>query len=431
MARDVTWQTLPHDTSCHYVDGMRVLVTGATRGLGLATARTLARRGADVVVSGRDPAAVTRVAGEIGGTPLVLDLARPTHVREVAAELPALDAVVANAGVQFAGAPTFTADGVEETLAINVLGHVVLLDALMAGPNPPGEVVLLGSGTHLPGEVPFIPDPVEDLDLGALARGEAAAESGPQRYSTSKLHTTALTGAYARAYPDTFWTCYDPGLMTDTGLARDRPAWQQQILPDRRARGHGLRAVRGHVRAVGRDAREPRPQPDRPLGRRRGVPPGLRRPVGARGGPGVPGRPARGVAGAPRGRRALRNSEAHESLAEAGGFEPPVTLVTSAFKADAIGRSATLPRARVGRSAVGAQLGHHSLEHVADDAALVVVEEVDEVGPHALEVIGRGALEDVVAVRGEDGEHAPAVGGAELAAHEVVGLEAGHLVRQA
>jgi NAD(P)-dependent dehydrogenase (short-subunit alcohol dehydrogenase family) len=239
MARDVTWQTLPHDTSCHYVDGMRVLVTGATRGLGLATARTLARRGADVVVSGRDPAAVTRVAGEIGGTPVVLDLARPNHVREVAAELPALDAVVANAGVQFAGAPTFTADGVEETLAINVLGHVVLLDAVMAGPKPPGEVVLLGSGTHLPGEIPFIPDPVEDLDLGALARGEAAAESGPQRYSTSKLHTTALTGAYARAYPDTFWTCYDPGLMTDTGLARDRPAWQQQIF---RTVGRGVTA---------------------------------------------------------------------------------------------------------------------------------------------------------------------------------------------
>lgn len=222
------------------VVGMRILVTGATRGLGLATARTLARRGADVVVSGRDPAAVARVAGQIGGTPVVLDLARPEHVREVAADLPVLDAMVANAGVQFAGAPTFTAGGVEETLAINVLGHVVLIDALMAGSNPPGEVVLLGSGTHLPGEVPFIPDPVENLDLGALARGEAAAASGPQRYSTSKLHTTALTGAYTREYPATHWTCYDPGLMTDTGLGRDRPAWQQQIF---RTVGRGLTSL--------------------------------------------------------------------------------------------------------------------------------------------------------------------------------------------
>lgn len=210
---------------------MRILITGATRGLGLATARTLARRGADVVVSGRDPAAVTRVAEEIGGTPVVLDLARPAHVREVAADLPPLDVVVANAGVQFSGpTPSFTADGVEETLAINVLGHVVLLDALLAAATPPGHVVLLGSGTHVPGLAPVIPDPVEDLDLGALARGETAAGSGPQRYSTSKLHTTALTGGYARAYPGTHWTCYDPGLMPNTGLARTRPAWQQQTI---------------------------------------------------------------------------------------------------------------------------------------------------------------------------------------------------------
>ncbi|MDD7936711.1 SDR family NAD(P)-dependent oxidoreductase [Actinomycetospora straminea] len=209
---------------------MRILITGATCGLGLATARSLARRGAEVVVSGRDPAAVTRVAGEIGGIPVVLDLAHPEHVREVAAELPVLDAMIANAGVQFPGPPTFTADGVEETLAINVLGHVALIDALVTTPHPPAQVVLLGSGTHVPGLTALIPDPVEDLDLGALARGEMARASGPQRYSTSKLHTTALTGAYARAYPATHWTCYDPGLMPDTGLARARPAWQLGAL---------------------------------------------------------------------------------------------------------------------------------------------------------------------------------------------------------
>ncbi|MEQ3550380.1 SDR family NAD(P)-dependent oxidoreductase [Pseudonocardia nematodicida] len=223
---------------------MRVLITGSTRGLGLATARSLARRGADVVVSGRDPAAVTRVAEEIGGTPLVLDLARPQHVREVAAGLAPLEAVVANAGLQFTGPPTFTADGVEETLAVNVLGHVVLLDALLARPDPVGHAVLLGSGTHIPGEWPLIPAPVEDLDLGALARGERAADSGMLRYSTSKLHTTALAGAYAREYPATHWTCYDPGLMTDTGLTRSHPRWQQPIY---RTLGRALTALRPYA----------------------------------------------------------------------------------------------------------------------------------------------------------------------------------------
>jgi NAD(P)-dependent dehydrogenase (short-subunit alcohol dehydrogenase family) len=208
---------------------MRILITGSTRGLGLATARSLAHRGADVVVSGRSPDAVSAVAKEIDGTPLVLDLARPEQVLAAVAELPALDAVIANAGVQFAGPPTFTQHGIEETLAINVLGHVALLDALMAGPNPPSLAVLLGSGTHVPGDWPGIPAPIEDLDLVALARGEAAADSGMRRYSTSKLHTTALTGAYARACPATHWICYDPGLMTGTGLTRGRPAWQQQL----------------------------------------------------------------------------------------------------------------------------------------------------------------------------------------------------------
>jgi NAD(P)-dependent dehydrogenase (short-subunit alcohol dehydrogenase family) len=220
---------LPLGKLCRYLAAMRVLVTGATRGLGLATARSLARRGADVVVSGRNPAAVASVAGEIGGTSLILDLARPKQLREAVADLPTPHAVIANAGVQFAGPPTFTVHGVEETLAINVLGHVALLDALMAAPIPPALAVLLGSGTHVPGDWPGVPAPVEDLDLAALARGDAAGDSGMQRYCTSKLHTTALAGAYARAYPTTHWTCYDPGLMTGTGLTRARPEWQQQL----------------------------------------------------------------------------------------------------------------------------------------------------------------------------------------------------------
>lgn len=207
---------------------MRVLITGATRGLGRATARTLATRGAHVVVNGRNPKAVAEVAEEIGGEPLVLDLADLAAAQSTATTLPPLDAVVANAGIQFAAEPTFTHDGLEETLAVNVLGHVAFLDALMAQPAPPKVVIMLGSGTHVPGILgPRMPAPVEDLDLPAFARGEVSPASGFVRYATTKLYMTALTSAYAREYPGTRWLCYDPGLMTDTGLVRDRPAWMQ------------------------------------------------------------------------------------------------------------------------------------------------------------------------------------------------------------
>lgn len=207
---------------------MRVLITGATRGLGRATARTLATRGARVVVNGRNPHAVTEVSEEICGEPLVLDLADVAAAQRVGSELSELDAVVANAGLQFAAEPTFTQEGLEQTLAVNVLGHVALLDELMAQPAPPKLVVMLGSSTHVPGILgPRMPAPVEDLDLPAFARGEVSPTSGFVRYATTKLYMTALTGAYAREFPETRWLCYDPGLMTDTGLVRDRPAWMQ------------------------------------------------------------------------------------------------------------------------------------------------------------------------------------------------------------
>jgi len=219
---------------------MRVLITGATRGLGLAAARAVAASGGDVVVAGRDTAAVKRVADEVQGTPLELDLASPTQVRRAAAQIGAtvapVDAVICNAGVQIVAGPTFTTDGVEQTIAVNALGHVVLVDALLASTftstftstSSRPHVVFLGSATHDPAHTTGMPAPAETLDLPALARGELTSD-GRQRYSTSKLHCTALTGAYARAHPTLRWTCFDPGLMPGTGLARDYPAWQRAL----------------------------------------------------------------------------------------------------------------------------------------------------------------------------------------------------------
>src|ERR1700754_514324 len=126
---------------------MAVLITGATRGLGLATARAVRARGGDVLVAGPDRERTERAAAEVGGEPVVLDLTSLAGTREVAAGLPALAAISCNAGVQLPSkAARLTPDGFEQTFQINFLAHLALVDALPAVP----RIVFIGSATHHP-----------------------------------------------------------------------------------------------------------------------------------------------------------------------------------------------------------------------------------------------------------------------------------------
>jgi NAD(P)-dependent dehydrogenase (short-subunit alcohol dehydrogenase family) len=147
--------------------GRTAVVTGANAGLGLATARVLAARGATVVLACRDIVKAERAAGRIrteAGRANVhvvrLDLSSLASVREAADELgsdyPRLDLLINNAGVM-AVPYQRTEDGFELTLATNHLGHFaltgLLLERLLATAG--SRIVTVSSIAHRRGVMHF------------------------------------------------------------------------------------------------------------------------------------------------------------------------------------------------------------------------------------------------------------------------------------
>jgi NAD(P)-dependent dehydrogenase (short-subunit alcohol dehydrogenase family) len=118
--------------------GKRAVVTGATSGLGVETARSLAAHGASVVMTARDPdrgrSALRRVRDAVPDADVVvapLDLADLDSVRSFAAGQPPLDVLVNNAGVMALPTREVTLDGFERQVGTNHLGHFALTALLL------------------------------------------------------------------------------------------------------------------------------------------------------------------------------------------------------------------------------------------------------------------------------------------------------------
>ena len=167
-----------------------VLVTGATDGIGRATARALAAAGMKVIVHGRSKvkvdATLAQLASELPGAELEgvsFDLGRRDAVKNGAAQIlervPALHVLVNNAGI-FASERTVTADGAELTMAVNYFGPFLLtellVDRMMASAAAaPSRVINVASVAHARGRIH-----INDLTLEHAWTGYAA-------YAMSKL----------------------------------------------------------------------------------------------------------------------------------------------------------------------------------------------------------------------------------------------------
>ncbi len=136
----------------HSLSGRRVLITGAARGIGAATARRLHESGAILVLAGIEPDQLAKVAAECGDALAVVCDVRDREQVEAAVEaavehLGGLDVVVANAGVA-AQLPVLGGDATvfERTLDVNLRGVYYTLRA--AGPHiahPGGYALAISS----------------------------------------------------------------------------------------------------------------------------------------------------------------------------------------------------------------------------------------------------------------------------------------------
>jgi NADP-dependent 3-hydroxy acid dehydrogenase YdfG len=133
--------------------GRTAVVTGASSGIGAATARRLAAEGFSVVLGARRIDRLEALASSVGGRALPLDVTDPASVDAFVAALDRVDVLVNNAGGAFDANPVAEADldSWARTYEVNVLGTVRLTKALLPAlrASGAGDVVFVGSTAGL------------------------------------------------------------------------------------------------------------------------------------------------------------------------------------------------------------------------------------------------------------------------------------------
>ena len=199
------------------VAGKRVLITGATSGIGQAAAVELARRGAILTLIARNPPRaddtvrrIKAVSASASVDVLIADLSSQASVRQLANQVlekyPTIPVLINNAGAIYRRRQ-LSVDGIELTWAVNHLAPFLLTTLLLerVKASAPARIITTSSGAHEPARIPF-----DDLNAERSWGG-----MGFTRYGQTKLANILFTIELARRLEGTGVTAnaFHPGFV--------------------------------------------------------------------------------------------------------------------------------------------------------------------------------------------------------------------------
>ena len=198
-----------------------ILITGATDGIGLETAKILATKGHHLLIHGRDLAKLENTEKIISGLiadngrveSYICDLSRMSDVETFAKAIAKchsqLDVVINNAGI-FRTADTFTGDGLDIRFAVNTFAPYLLTRRLLPLLDPRARVVNLSSAAQSP------------VNLDALT-GRATIPDQLNAYAQSKLAITMWSTAMAHSFIDDgpIFIAVNPGSLLATKMVKE------------------------------------------------------------------------------------------------------------------------------------------------------------------------------------------------------------------
>ncbi len=212
------------------MQGKRIMITGGNSGIGLVTAVTLARQGAEVILACRDTDKTAQALAQINAEAVVpavnlkVELSSLQSVRELASAFldryQVLDVLINNAGT-FPSRQQMTADGFEMQFGVNHLSHFLLTHLLLdtLKQSAPARVITVSSMLHKRGKLDF-----DSFRGAARYRAQTA-------YNQSKLANVLFAVELAERLAGTGVTSnvlHPGGVNTD--IVRDLPWLVRKLL---------------------------------------------------------------------------------------------------------------------------------------------------------------------------------------------------------